>query len=74
MLHHNPAERATLETIMESVWYKNEEISTIEEVRDLFEKRNLKIIEQPPVLVTDQPHSLATEEEKDNCSIAPSRV
>jgi DNA replication initiation complex subunit (GINS family) len=74
MIHHNPTERATLDTIIESDWYKKEEISTIEEVRDLFEKRNLKIIEQPPVLVTDQPQSLATEEEKDNGSTAPSRV
>lgn len=74
MLHHNPSERATLKTIVESAWYKNEEISTIEEVRELFEKRNLKIIEQPLVLVTDQPDSLANEEEKEIATSAPSRV
>jgi hypothetical protein len=62
MLHYNPTERATLETIMGSPWYKNEEISNIEEVRELFAKRNLKIIEQPPILVTDQPESLGNED------------
>jgi len=74
MLHYNPSERATLKTIVESSWYKNEEISTIEEVRELFEKRNLKIIEQPPVLVTNQPESLEIEEEKEIGTTVSSRV
>jgi DNA replication initiation complex subunit (GINS family) len=74
MLHHDSSLRDTLKTIEESPWYINEEISTIEEVRELFEKRNLKIIEQPPVLVTNQPESLEIEEEKEIGTTVSSRV
>jgi hypothetical protein len=51
MVNQNPTNRATLTDVLNSLWYNNDGLATLEDAKALFLDRNLRFLDIPPASV-----------------------
>jgi hypothetical protein len=51
MITHNPTNRATITDVLNSTWYNNDELATLDDAKALFLDRNLQLLDIPPASV-----------------------
>ena len=51
MITHNPTNRATITDVLNSTWYNNDELATLDDAKALFLDRNLQFLDIPPASV-----------------------
>lgn len=74
MIHPDPSERATIEFIEGCDWYTKTPKATLEEAKELFEKRGLKILQVPTVSIDEgmsDDQSTPEEKKTPGCSRVP---